>query len=225
MRLLLLVTVGLVLATGAGAREYGHYDTQRLLTVKETAAGKKYGFDVGYLDRMLKDLSAHAENYPPHFDTPEDRQRATRNLQVLSGMLDQLINVPSPSSELLARAARVNCMAYNLDIPGSGEKADAIFRRFLAGAPANGPGNYLYGRFLAGAGKTKEALPYLEKALSAGLADAGYTLGTAHLALQDKDRALRYLEDYRRSKPDDENAERVIDAIHNGRIKFEQVPN
>jgi len=64
--------------------------------LQETPAGKKYGFDSAYLDQMLNDLSTHAQNYPPQFDTLQDKQRATQDVQALSGILDILINVPTP---------------------------------------------------------------------------------------------------------------------------------
>jgi hypothetical protein len=65
----------LLISSVANAREYGNYDPKRLLTVSETPSGKKHGFDGAYLDQMLNDLSSHAKNYPPQFDSP-DRRRA-----------------------------------------------------------------------------------------------------------------------------------------------------
>ena len=169
----LLFAFLVVLATSSvSAREYGNYDPKRLLMVSETPAGKKYGFDGAYCDQMLNDLSAHAKNYPPQFDTPQDKQRAAQDAKALSGMLDILINVPTPNPELLVRAAHANSIGHNLDIPGAAEKANLIFLKLLAAAPSDPRGNYMYGTFLAGVGKPKEALPYLEKALSVGIVDA-----------------------------------------------------
>ena len=78
----------------------------------------------------------------------------------------------------------------------------------------------MYGRFLAGAKKPKEAIPYLEKALEAGVGDAAYALGMTHLSLGDKQKALENLEDYRKRRPNDENTVKIIDAIRNGTIEF-----
>ncbi|MFZ5581603.1 MAG: tetratricopeptide repeat protein [Pseudomonadota bacterium] len=220
LQLIALAALALLLGTGAHAREYGIYDPKRLLTVTETPSGKKYGFDGAYLDQMLNDLAAHAKNYPPQFDTPQDRQRATQDVKVISGMLDTLVNVPNPNPDLLLRAAHLGSMGHNLEIPGAADKANALFQRLLQLEPAHPRGNYLYGTFLAGAGKPREALPYLEKALAAGIADAAFTLGMAHLSLKDQDGALKYLEDYKRRRPGDANADRFIDAIRNGRIEI-----
>ena len=94
MRKFLFIIFALSLASTASAREYGTYDPKRLLTVSETPSGKKYGFDTAYLDWMLNDLSAHAKNYPPQFDTPNDKQRAAQDVKTLSGMLDVLDQRP-----------------------------------------------------------------------------------------------------------------------------------
>jgi len=224
MRKFLFVILVAAMIPGASAKEYGSYDLKRLLTVSETPSGKKRGFDVAYLDQMLNDLSAHAKNYPPQFDTPQDRQRATQDVKAVSGMLDILIDVPNPNPELLARAAYVNSMGHNLDIAGAGEKANSIFLRLLAVAPSDPRGNYMYGTFLANVGKPREALPYLERALAASVSDAAYTIGMTYLSLGDKEQALKNLEDYKRRKPSDGNVEKLIDAIRNGKVEFKRSP-
>ena len=204
----------------AQAKEYGNYDLKRMVTFSETPSGKQAGIDLNYLDQILNDLGLHATNYPPQFDTPQDRQRAIQDVKTLSGMLDILLNDPSPNAEILLRAGFINSLGYNLDIPGSGEKTSAIFERLLEAAPSNPRANYMYGRFLAGAKKPKEAIPYLEKALEAGVGDAVYALGMTHLSLGDKQKALKNLEDYRKRRPNDENTAKIIDAIRNGTGEF-----
>jgi predicted Zn-dependent protease len=220
-----LVTVAFLLVFSiASAREYEHYDLKRLTTVSETPSGKKYGFDGAYLDQMLNGLSAHAKNYPPQFDTPQDKQRATQDVRALSGMLDVLINVPAPNPELLVRAGYLNSLGHNLDIAGSAEKASSIFQRLLAAVPSDPRGNYMYGTFLAGVGKPKEALPYLGKALAVGVSDAAYAIGMVYVALGDKQQALKNLENYKRRNPNEKNVEKLIDAIRNGKIDLKRVP-
>lgn len=219
---LLFAFAVVLLSSSVSAREYGNYDLKRLVTISETPSGKKYGFDGAYCDQMLNDLSAHAKNYPPQFDTPQDKQRATLDAKALSGMLDILINVPTPNPGLLVRAAYANSIGHNLDIPGAAEKANSIFLKLLAAAPSDPRGNYMYGTFLAGVGKPKEALPYLEKALSVGVVDAAYGIGMTYLSLGDKDRALKNLEDYKRRKPSDGSVDQLIEAIRNGNIEFKR---
>jgi len=224
MRKFLFSVFAVLLAASASAKEYGQYDPKRLPTVSESPSGKKYGFDIAYLDRMLNDLSAHAKNYPPQFDTPQDKQRATRDVKALSGMLDILIDVPAPNPELLVRAGYLNSIGHNLDIPGSAVKTRSIFQRLLAAVPNDPRGNYMYGTFLAGVGKPKEALPYLEKALAVGVTDAAYAIGMTYLTLGDKEQALKNLTDYKRRKPSDLNVDQLIEAIRNGKIEFKRSP-
>ncbi len=224
MRILLFGLLVAFVTPCTSAREYGNHDLKRLLTASETPAGKKYGFDTVYLDQVLNDLSAHATNYPPQFDTPQDKQRATRDIEALSGMLNILINVSTPNPELLVRAGFVNSMGHNLDIPGAAEKANSIFQRLLMAAPLDPRGNYMYGTFLAGVSKHREALPYLEKALAAGFADAAYAIGMTYLSLGDKEQALKNLEDYKQRKPSDGNVDKLIDTIRNGKIEFKRNP-
>ena len=209
----------------AQAAEYGSYEPKRILTVTETSSGKTYGIDTKYLDQILNDLGRHAKNYPPQFDTPQDKPRAVQDIKMLSGMLDILINGPSPNPEILWRAGFLNSMGHNLDIAGSAEKTFTIFQKLLAIYPSDPRGNYMYGAFLAGLGKPKEALPYLEKALSVGVTDAAYALGMTHLSLGNKESALVNLEAYRQRNPDDMNIAKLIDAIRNGKVEIKRNPN
>lgn len=225
MHKFVLAFLVLLTTLGADAREYGAYDLKRLITVSETPSGRKYGFDGAYLDLILNDLAAHARNYPPQFDTPQDQQRAAQDALALAGMLDSLINVPSPHPELLIRAAHLNSMGHNLGVAGAGEKANLIFQRLLAILPSDARGNYMYGAFLSGVGKPKDALPYLEKALAIGVVDAAYAIGMTHLALGDKEKALKSLEDYKARRPGDGNVDKLIEAIRNGKIEFKTNPN
>jgi tetratricopeptide (TPR) repeat protein len=211
-------------ASTASAAKYGNYDLERLVRVSETPSGKAYSIDTAYLDQVIRDLSVHAGSYPTQFDTPQDKQRATQDAKALSGMLDILINVPSPNPELLFRAGYVNIIGYNLDIAGAAEKADAIFRKLLTASPSDPRGNYRYGAFLAGSGKPKEALPYLKKALAAGVDGAAYSLGMTYLSLGDKEQALKNLEDYKRRKPGDTSVDTLIDAIRNGKVTINRSP-
>lgn len=213
-----------VLHQPSWAKEYGKYDPKQLLTVSEAGetAGRKYGFDTVYLDHILEDLSAHAKDYPPHFDSAKDKQRAVRDVKTLSGMLDVLVNVPTPDPAMLMRAASLNSMGHNLDIPGAAEKADMQFTQLLAATPEDAHANLFYGAFLVGVGEPDSALPYLEKAAGHNQIEALHVLGVAYLALGDKAKALENLEAYKAKAPGDQAVEKLIDAIRNGKIEFKR---
>lgn len=220
MRKIPVILSFLLLASTTYAKEYGSYDPQRLLAVTDTSTGKQPSFNVTYLDQMLSDLYRHAKSYPAKFDTPQDRERAVRDVKVVSKMLDILVAAQDTTTELLWRAGLLNSIGHNLDIAGTAEKADAMFRKLLAITPADPRGNYLYGLFLAGVGKPKEALPYLEKADSLGVGDAVYPIGMVYLALGDKGKALESLRAYKRTNPADTTIDIIIEGISSGKIKI-----
>lgn len=164
MHRIVLSALVIFISAVAHAKEYGTYDLKRLIIVYETSSGKKYGVDGAYLDVVLNDLSLHARSYPPQFDTPQDRQRATQDVNELSGMLDIMVNGPTSNPELLLRVALLDSIGHNLDIPGATDKASSTFPKLLAVSPAHLRGNYLYELFLASAAKPVQAIPYLTTA-------------------------------------------------------------
>jgi Tfp pilus assembly protein PilF len=124
-------------------------------------------------------------------------------------------------TELLLKAAFVDHIAHNLDIKSAAQKSIQNYERALKREPNNAQANLSYGIFLAGAGMPGEkTLPYLEKALKLGADDARYTLGLVHLSLGDKEKAREYLEAYLKTRPQDERAKQIIDAIDSGNIHF-----
>jgi tetratricopeptide (TPR) repeat protein len=225
MRIFITVLSVILFASLALGKEYGNYEPKRIATVSESSSGKKYGIDGKYLDQILGDLALHARNYPPQFDTTQDRQRAVQDAKNLSGLLDILVDGPNPNPEILWRAGLLNSMAHNLDISGSAEKTSAIFQKLLTIVPSDPRGNYMYGSFLAGTGKSKEALPYLEKALSVGATDASYTIGMVYLTLGDKQKAIENLEAYQKVNPGDSNTTKLLDGIRNGKVELKRAKN
>ena len=216
-----LLALLLVLAPSISyAREYGHYDLNRIRTISEGPSGKKYAIDKQYLDQVLHDLGFHARNYPPQFDNPEDQRRAVQDAIAVSGMLDAVIVGPKPDTDLLVRAGFLGMIGKNLNITGSAQKADSNFKRSLKAAPSDPLGNFLYGTFLAGEGKLKRAIPYLEKALASGESDAAYTLGMVYKTLGNSKKAIDNLEIYRKSSPyNEQTAATLIAEIENSEAK------
>jgi hypothetical protein len=137
MRKYLVTFFVLFIVSTASAKEYGHYDPQRLLITSETPEGRTSAFNVTYLKQILDDLFLHAKNYPPHFDTLQDRQRATRDAELLSQMLDVMTDSPTATPQILLSAALVNHIGHNLDISGAADKASSIFQRILKVSPSD----------------------------------------------------------------------------------------
>ncbi len=222
IRIAVFLTLLFILVVSDGyAKDYGNYDPALILTETETSSGRKHGINTVYLDRILNDLAFHAQNYPPQFDSPQDQQRAVWDIKTLSGMLNILVDGPYPSPDILLRAGLLNSIGYNLDIPGSGERTRTCFKKLFATVPSHPQGNYLYGTFLAGAGKPRDAIPYLEKALRAGTVDAAYSLGMVYLSILEQKKALEYLEIYHQHRPSDKHVVKIIEAIRSGNIKID----
>lgn len=142
-------------------------------------------------------------------------------------MLDVLTQTPNPQPAILHRAAMLNAMAHNLDVPGAAAKADKLFQQLLALQPGDAKISFRYGVFLASSGQTTRALPYLEKAQQAGVKDADYSLGLLYLGKGDKAQALEHLDRYRQGMTGPtQRMDDLLDAIKNNRVqvKTEKAP-
>lgn len=202
------------------ARSYGRYDIRQLITVADTAQGKRSAtINIAYLSQILDDLGRHAATYPPHFETAEDRQRAEHDLSAISNLLDPLSADISHNPPLLMRLALLHAFGHNLDIPDSSQKAVAAFTTLLNLTPDDPQANFRYGVFLATTTKNAEGIPYLEKAKRLGVVNADYWLGLSYQLTGDKAKAIENLESYTKRVPNDGNAARMLDAVRNGKVE------
>ncbi len=217
---IVILSLLLLFSRSSFAQEYGVYDPIKILVVTETSAGKKHSLDLKYLDQIIDDLSLHAKNYPPKFANESDKQRATRDVKTLSGMLDALVDTPQASPELLKRTSLLNSIGHNLDVPGATQKADRDFQNLLKQQPDNPTANFAYGAFLGSSNQSDKALPYLERSAKSGYSDAYYALGMAHLMQNNTELALENFESYKSHRPDDQSVEQIIIAIESGNIQL-----
>jgi hypothetical protein len=219
LNVLLLCSISSV----APATEYGHYDPKTVVSLSETTPGKpSVTVNVPYFVKILNDLGSHAGTWPVKFDSTDDRHRAEHDVALLSAQLDTIADNFRDESMLL-RLALLHAVGHNLDIPGSGEKAIAVFDKVLEKWPNDPQANYRYGVFLAGTARNRDAIPLLEKAKSLGIVDADYMLGLTYMSLGDKDKAVLNLKSYTARVPGDENAARTLDAVINGKVEIKQL--
>jgi hypothetical protein len=67
---------------------YGHYDIGKVAALTQPAPGKhSASVNLEYLSEVLDDLGRHAAMYPPHFEFPEDRQPAERDVSAISALM------------------------------------------------------------------------------------------------------------------------------------------
>jgi tetratricopeptide (TPR) repeat protein len=205
------------------AQEYGHYDIKKVASLTETAAGKhSVTVNLAYLSRVLDDLGRHAGTYPVHFQFPDDRQRAEHDVSAISGLLELFSRDFSHNAPLQLRLGLLHAIGFNLDIPGSHDKAVAAFSTLLELTPNDAQANYQYGAFLAATTKKGEGIPYLEKAKSLGVVGAGYWLGRSYISVGEKTKAIENLEEYTKRVPSDQIAARILDAARNDKVKIEE---
>ena len=219
---LLLFASQLALAQPAPSSAYVPFDAAGVLIPADKSTGRGPAVDLARLDAQLDELARHAKNYPPRFASEADRQQATSDVKALVGMLDAL-NVPDkPNPDLLRRAAFACSLAHNLDVPGAAPKAADYFGRLLKVDPDDPQGNFMFGAFLGGAGKSDAALPYLLKADALGVRNAPYALAMAYLSLGDKAKAIESLHKYKTLAPDDKSVDPLLEAIRSGKITVKQ---
>lgn len=203
-----------------GNKPYGNHNLDQALSTKKLPDGKTvYSVNKQVIGPVLDDLTAHAGDYPPRFRSKEDRARAERDTQTLIGVFDKAAASDDADSVTLYAAAYLNSIGHNLDIDGAPKTAANYYERLLKREPNHPRGNLSYGIFLASASKPKEGIPYLEKALKAGVEDARYSLGLAYLALGDKAKALEYLNAYLKRRPDSPHVKQLIEDIRSGRVR------
>lgn len=218
--LLAMLIFGLF-CTALHAREYGRYDLKQLVHKNEPpATGAK--LNISYLDRFLADLSQHAGNYPPQFDTAEDAQRAQQDVITLMGMLGATFATGQTPPELMLRMGLLGAIGHNLDAPGGAAYAQSQFAQLLKANPEHAAGNYHYGIFLVGTARPKEALPYLLKAKEKGVIPALYGLGMTYLTLGETAKAVESLQDYQKAEPRDTSVEKLLVAIRAGKVETQK---
>jgi tetratricopeptide (TPR) repeat protein len=206
------------------AREYGHYQLAKLLSVTAAEPGKSSTtVDIAYLSRILDDLGRHAGSYPSHFEFADDQQRAQHDVGAITKMLEPLAENFSKDPPMLARLAALHAIGVNLDVPDSYPQAVAAFEKLLSLTPDDPQANYRYGSFLAATTRKGEGIPFLEKAKSLGVADADYWLGWSYENAGNKAKAIESLEAYTKRVPSDARAAELLEAIRTDKVRFKTV--
>lgn len=191
-----------------------------------TFGARAASFNQDGAEKFINELSPHARDYPPQFDSQAQGDRMRKQLRDMLPSINAASNRSPQDPKLKFMKAHANSMGHNLDLAGCAELAVASYTELIALQPKSGRAYFYLGGFLASTGQGAESIPFLLKATELGVTDAHYTLGFMYLMQGDKRSALEQLKAYLKSKPDDAMALKVVADLEGGKnsVTFGSAP-
>ena len=199
-------------------------DTNKLIipTINSNQRGMKYAvlageneIDITAIDDFLQMVEGKARHYPPQFTDRNERSGFASKLKEVSTQLDQLAKTPNASFDILIRAFKASDLGRNLDLGSSyTTKSLDYAQRILKINKEDPEANLWFGFSLSEGGGQKEAMPYLDKAIKAGVQEAYLSSTNNYLGMEQKKNAVQTLKNYKVKYPDEaEVADRLINEI------------
>ena len=180
------------------------------------------------IDDFLQLVEGKARHYPPRFTERQERKGFELKLKEVTQQLDTLASKDNASFDVLVRAFKASVMARNLDL-GSvyTTKSLAYAQRILKINQEDPEANFWFGFALSEGGGQREAMPYLDKAMKAGVQEAYLATANNYIAMEQKKNAVQTLKNYKLKYPQEaEVADRLISEIEKqGRWNVWQVLN
>lgn len=184
--------------------------------------------DITEIDDFLQLVEGKARHYPPRFTERQERKGFELKLKDVTQQLDTLASKDNASFDVLVRAFKASVMARNLDL-GSvyTTKSLAYAQRILKINQEDPEANFWFGFALSEGGGQREAMPYLDKAMKAGVQEAYLATANNYIAMEQKKNAVQTLKNYKLKYPQEaEVADRLINEIEKqGRWNVWQVLN
>jgi len=184
--------------------------------------------DITEIDDFLQLAEGKARHYPPRFTERQERKGFELKLKEVTQQLDTLASKDNASFDVLVRAFKASVMARNLDL-GSvyTTKSLAYAQRILKINQEDPEANFWFGFALSEGGGQREAMPYLDKAMKAGVQEAYLATANNYIAMEQKKNAVQTLKNYKLKYPQEaEVADRLINEIEKqGRWNVWQVLN
>jgi hypothetical protein len=212
-------------------------DTNRLIipTVNSKVRTMKYAvlagdneIDITEIDDFLQLVEGKARHYPPRFVQRNERKGFELKLKQVTQQLDTLASKDNASFDILVRAFKASVMARNLDL-GSVYTTKSLnyAQRILKINKDDAEANFWFGFGLSEGGGQREAIPYLDKAMKAGVQEAYLSAANNYIAMEQKKNAVQILRNYKIKYPQEaEVADRLIQEIEKqGRWNVWQVLN
>ena len=184
--------------------------------------------DITEIDDFLQLVEGKARHYPPRFTERQERKGFELKLKEVTQQLDTLASKDNASFDVLVPAFKASVMARNLDL-GSvyTTKSLAYAQRILKINQEDPEANFWFGFALSEGGGQREAMPYLDKAMKAGVQEAYLATANNYIAMEQKKNAVQTLKNYKLKYPQEaEVADRLINEIEKqGRWNVWQVLN
>lgn len=184
--------------------------------------------DVTEIDDFLQLVESKARHYPPRFTVRQERKGFERQLKQVNQQLEVLTANQNASFDVLMRAFKASIMARNLDLgPAYTTKSMSYAPRLQKLNKDDPELNFWFGFALSEGGGQREAIPYLDKAMKAGIQEAYLSATNNYLAMEQKKNAIQTLKNYKLQFPQEaEVADRLINEIEKkGRWNVWQVMN
>src|SRR5690606_11946911 len=184
-------------------------------SMRYAALANENEIDITEIDDFLQMVEGKARHYPPRFSDRQERRGFEAKLREVSQQLDTLASRPNASFDVLMRAFKASVMARNLDL-GSiyTTKSMTYAQRILKINQDDPEVNFWFGFGLSEGGGQREAIPYLDKAMKAGVQEAYLAAANNYIALEQKKNAAQTLANYKVKYPQEaEVADRLIQEI------------
>ena len=186
-----------------------------LRAVKYAALAGDNEIDITEIDDFLQLVEGKARHYPPRFIDRKERRGFEVRLKELTQQLDTLASQPNASFDILVRAFKASVLARNLDL-GSVYTTKSLnyAQQILKINTDDAEANFWFGFALSEGGGHREAIPYLDKAMKAGVQEAYLSATNNYIALEQKKNAVQTLKNYKVKYPQEaEVADRLIVEI------------
>ncbi|MEB3752867.1 ABUW_2363 family tetratricopeptide repeat lipoprotein [Acinetobacter sp. MD2(2019)] len=196
------------------------FDVNKLIipTVNSKTSAIKYAplassneVDITTIDDFLQLVEGKARHYPPHFSDKNERRGYESKLREVTQQLDTLAAPNNASYDVLIRAFKATVMARNLDLGQQyTTKSLQYAQRLIKMNPNDPETNFWFGFSLSEGGGQREAIPYLDKAIKAGVQEAYLSATNNYLFLEQKRNALTTLNNYKVKFPQEA---KVVDRL------------
>lgn len=196
--------------------------------MKYTVLAGQNEIDITEIDDFLQMVEGKARHYPPRFTDRQERRGFEAKLREVSAQLDTLAAKDNASFDILIRAFKASILGRNLDL-GSAYTTKSLkyAQQILKINKEDAEANFWFGFSLSEGGGQKEAIPYIDKAIKAGVQEAYLVAVNNYLALSQKKNAITTLKNYKVKYPEEtEVADRLIQEIEKqGRYNVWQILN